>query len=238
MKKLIALVALVLLGVCLIAFQVQAKFESSSNTTIVVLGEAKITTKPNIATICLGVETESENVTQALNENSEKLTKVISAIEGLGISKNNITTTYFRIYPVRDYTTNELKGYRVVNEIKIKIRDLNDIGRIISVAISSGANRVEWIEFGLSKDRIKMLREKAIKIACDDAKAKAETIAESLNLTITGISSIKEQTVYFQPYRVYGSELGPVPAPTTVTPPIKPGEVTISFKIVATFIAR
>jgi len=235
MKKLMVLP--VLLGICLIVLQAQAKFDNPSNTTIIVIGEAKISAKPNLATICLGVETESDNVTQALNENSEKLAKVISAIKGIGISEDNITTTYFRVYPVRDYRTNEFKGYRIVNEIKIRTRDLNRIGEIIGVAISSGANRVEWIEFGLSKDRFEELRIKAIKEACEDAKAKANTIAESLNLTITRILSIKEQSVYLQPYRVYGFVPSAIPTPT-VTPPIKPGEVNVNFKIVATFIAR
>ncbi len=239
MKKLVIIVFLILALGALI-FQTQAKVEVPNNTTIVVTGEAVIDAKPDIATVCLGVETESENVTKALNENSEKLTKVISALEGLGIPEDNITTTYFKIYPVRDYKTNELKEYRVVNEIKVKTSNLDKIGKIISMAISSGANRVEWIEFGLSKDKVKKLRAKVIREACENAKAKASAIAESLNLTIIGILNVKEQSTYFQPYRVYGSELGaiPIPTPAVTSPPIKPGEVTVSFKIVATFIAQ
>lgn len=239
MKKLV-IIAFLILAFGVLILQTQAKVEVPNNTTIVVTGEAMISAKPDIATVCLGVETESENVTKALNENSEKLAKVISALEGLGISEDNITTTYFKIYPVRDYKTNELKGYRVVNEIKVKTSNLDKIGKIISMAISSGANRVEWIEFGLSKDKVKKLRAKVIKDACEDAKAKAEAIAEGLNLTIVGILNVEEQSTYFRSYKVYGSELGAIPIPTqaVATPPIKPGEVTVSFKIVATFIAQ
>lgn len=241
MRRFAALITLILLGICLITIQShlsQAETGNLPNTTITVFGEAKLSAKPNMAVICLGVETESKNVTQALNENSEKLNRIISAIEELGIPEDNITTTYFRVYPVRDYKTNEFKGYRVVNEIKIRTGDLGGIGKIVSVAISSGANRVEWIEFGLGEDKVRELRIKAIREACKDAKTKAETIAESLNLTIVRLLNVKEQSAYFQPYKVYGSELGAVPMPTVAVPPIKPGEVKVSFKIVATFIAQ
>ena len=57
MKKLTVFISLVLLGICLIALQAQAKVENL-NTTIVVFGEAEISAKPNVATICLGVDTE------------------------------------------------------------------------------------------------------------------------------------------------------------------------------------
>ncbi len=55
------------------------------NSTISVSGTGIIEAEPNQAKVCLGVETQSENVTEALEENSLKMQSVIKAMEKLGI---------------------------------------------------------------------------------------------------------------------------------------------------------
>ncbi|MEA2075297.1 MAG: SIMPL domain-containing protein [Euryarchaeota archaeon] len=209
------------------------------NSTISVSGTGIIETEPNQAKVCLGVETQSENVTEALEENSLKMQSVIEAIKALGIPKNSIETTYFSVYPVRDYETRgeEIVGYRVSNEVTVELRDLDKIGGVIEEAMNAGANKVRRIEFGLTEDKENELKNEAIKEACGDARTKADAIASGLGLKIVRVATARESGVYVAPYRAEGFGGGgygmpiPTPAPMAIPPPIEPKEVKVSATI-------
>ncbi len=208
------------------------------NSTISVSGTGIIETEPNQAKVYLGVETQSENVTEALEENSLKMQSVIKAMEKLGIKKNSIETTYFSVYPVRDYETRgeEIVGYRVSNEVTGELCDLDKIGGVIEEAMNAGANKVRRIEFGLTEDKENELKNEAIKEACGDARTKADAIASGLGFKIVRVATARESGVYVAPYRAEGFGGGyglpiPTPAPMAIPPPIEPKEVKVSATI-------
>ena len=208
------------------------------NSTISVSGTGIIKTEPNQAKVYLGVETQSRNVTEALEENSLKMQSIIKAIKKLGISKDSIETTYFSVYPIRDYEKSgeDIIGYRASNEITIELQDLDKIGAVIEEAMNAGANKVRRIEFGLTEDKRRELKNEALKEACKDARTKADAIASGLGLRITRIATAKESGTYVAPYRaeVFGSEYAmPIPttAPKAIPPPIEPKEVKVSATI-------
>jgi uncharacterized protein YggE len=203
---------------------------NTGNCTIAVSGTGIVEAEPNQAKVCLGVETQSENVTEALNENSLKMTDIIAAIEDLGFSKDDIRTSYFSISPVRnatDYT--KIVAYKVYNEVTVEISDLDEIGEVISEAADAGANNVQRIEFGLTEAKEKEQKNEAIKKACADAKSKADTIASSLDLAILGVASVRESSVYAYPYRAEGfNEEVPIPKAGAIALPISPKAVEVS----------
>ncbi|RZN33653.1 MAG: DUF541 domain-containing protein [Methanophagales archaeon ANME-1-THS] len=208
---------------------------SEDTTTISVSGTGIRETTPNQATVHLGVETQSAHVTDALEENSIKMQSVINAMEKLGVPKEEIETSYFSIYPIRDYEKRgeEIIGYQVTNEIIIELRDLDIIGDVIDTAIASGANRVTGVEFELSEAEEQKLRQEALKAACDDARRKADAIASGLGLTIVGVSTVRESSVYIYPYRAGGfDDYAMISAiPISIPPPIEPRDVHVSATI-------
>ncbi len=208
------------------------------NSTISVSGTGIIKTEPNQAKVYLGVETQSRNVTEALEENSLKMQSIIKAIKKLGIQKDSIETTYFSVYPIRDYEKSgeDIIGYRASNEITVELHDLDKIGAVIEEAMNAGANKVRRIEFGLTEDKKREVKNEALKEACKDARTKADAIASGLGLRITRIATAKESGTYVAPYRaeVFGSEYAmPIPtsAPKAIPPPIEPKEVKVSATI-------
>ncbi|HID20645.1 MAG TPA: DUF541 domain-containing protein [Methanophagales archaeon] len=206
---------------------------NTGNSTIAVSGTGTIEAEPNQAKVCLGVETQSENVTDALNENSLKMTDIIAAMEDLGFSKEDVRTSYFSISPVRnetDYT--KVVAYEVYNEVTVEISDLDEIGEVISEAADAGANNVQRIEFGLTEAEEKKQKNEAIKKACADAESKADAIASSLDLVILRVASVRESSVYAYPYRVGGfNEAVPMPEAKAIAPPISPKAVEVSATI-------
>ncbi|MCK4732730.1 MAG: SIMPL domain-containing protein, partial [Methanophagales archaeon] len=73
------------------------------NCTISISGRGIVSAEPNQVEIRLGVETEDKNVTKALEANSFRMNSTIEALKTLGISEDEIETTRFNIYPIKDY---------------------------------------------------------------------------------------------------------------------------------------
>ena len=208
---------------------------NTGNCTIAVSGTGTIEAEPNQAKVSLGVETQSKNVTDALNNNSLKMTNIIAAMEDLGISEDSIETTYFTISRVRDYERkdNETVEYRVYNEITVKLSDVDKIPEVIGEAADAGANNVQRIEFGLTEDKERDLTKEAIKEACADADSKANVIASSLGLENLKVASVRESGVYVVvPYRGGGIESSiPIPKSAALAPPTRPKAQEVSATI-------
>jgi uncharacterized protein YggE len=206
--------------------------DSTGNCTIAVSGTGTIEAEPNQAKVYLGVETQSENVTDALNNNSLKMKNIIAAMENLGISLDSIETSYFTISPVRDYETkeNEVVAYRVYNQITVTLSDLEKIEKVIEKATNAGANNVKPIEFGLTEPKEKELKNEALKEACEDADSKADAIASSFGLVNLRVASVKEIGVSAYPYRAGGFDEA-VPMAKSIAPPIIPKAVEVKANL-------
>ncbi len=201
-------------------------------------GRGIVSAEPNQVEIRLGVETEDKNVTKALEANSLGMNSTIEALKTLGISEDEIETSRFNIYPIRDYerTPVEIVGYRVTNEIAVKTGDLDKTGDIIRAAIDAGATKVRGIEFGLNETREKESKYAAMEEACEDAKGKAEAIARGFGLNIIRVVEIRESGVYVIPCRTGGEyDEYAMSMPATIPPPIEPGEIEVSATLSVTY---
>ncbi|WP_060681048.1 SIMPL domain-containing protein [Virgibacillus halodenitrificans] len=69
----------------------------SMNRTIVVTGNGEVVVEPNIAVVQLSVITESESLSQAQQQNSEIMTKVIQALDEAGIPSEQIQTISYTV---------------------------------------------------------------------------------------------------------------------------------------------
>ncbi len=245
MKKIWAISMIAILALCLASLsgldtisEVRA-VNGDGNSTIAVSGTGLIEVEPNQAHVYLGVETQSVNVPEALEQNSVKMESVIDALENRGVPKESIETTYFGIYPVKDYEKlgEGIVGYRVTNEILVELSDLDTVGNVIDTAITAGANRVTNVEFGLTETKEQELRQEALREACKDARTKADAIAGGLGLKIVGISTVQEGGVYTYPYRAGGFEEAAMyaGAPMAVPTPIEPKDVTVSATITVVY---
>jgi uncharacterized protein YggE len=207
----------------------------AGNSTISVSGTGVLEAEPDQVTVYLGVETQSRNVTDAVEQNSMKMDAVITALHGLGVPKERIETSYFSMYPLKDYERpgDEFIGYQVTNEIVVELHDLARVGETIDAAILAGANRVTQIEFGLTDEREQTLRHDALSEACVDARQKADAIAGATGLKILGVSTVREGSVYVYPYRGSGFKeysmvsSEPMPVPT----PIEPKDVVVTATV-------
>ncbi|MCL2177004.1 MAG: SIMPL domain-containing protein [Firmicutes bacterium] len=158
---------------------------------ITVTGVGSISVKPDVATISLSVETESKSIEVAQTENSEIAQRLVEVLKGQGISESDITTSWFNIFPLHDYNFGRrVLGYRVSNQLNVRVRDISAVGKVIDLATKAGANIVSGIQFGL-EDNSPAYNE-ALTRAVYSAKQKATLLSKAAGLGELEIVAIKE----------------------------------------------
>jgi uncharacterized protein YggE len=77
---------------------------------------------------------------------------------------------------------------------------MSKVGTIVDIAVKNGANQLNNINFGLSEEKEQEFKQQALAEASKNAKAKAETIAQSLDVKLGKIKSVSESNFGYMPY--------------------------------------
>ncbi len=144
---------------------------------------------PNMAKITLSVETSDKDITKVSEANKQAANNSIQAVKKLLDTANGETvkTLAFNVNPEYRYKDGQriFVQYTARNSYEVKIKDITKLGKIISAALSNGANVVSNLSYALDADEEAC--NKLIKTASGYAKAKAENAASALGTSITGI---------------------------------------------------
>lgn len=162
--------------------------------TITVVGEGKVSIKPDTALANIGVEVIKPTVKEASAENKTAIASVLEALMAQGVAEKDIQTSGFSIYAERynqeGSDPSEQIRYHVSNNVAVVIRDLDKVGDTLDAAIEAGANNIYGVTFSVS-DPTKLESETRAK-AIDDAKAKAADLAKLTGVTVGDVVSISE----------------------------------------------
>jgi uncharacterized protein YggE len=205
--------------------------EHAQERTIRVTGFGVASSTSDTAYITLAVETIAETAHEAQTLNADKMSRVISALKDKGIAEDDMETTGYYLNPNYDYESKppRIVGYTCRNELRVTV-EIKRAGMIIDTAVEAGANQIAYIEFTLSPRLREELAGKALESAARDAEAKAQKIAETLNLKLKGPTQIEFQSsTPTRPYEVYTFKTGEAGTPIT------PGEIQVTATITVTF---
>lgn len=213
--------------------------EEADQKTISLTGAGTASATADEATIRMGVEVTKDSAAEAIAANAESMAEVIDALMELGISEEDIQTTSYNVYPQYDWTEDGrvLLGYTVSNMVQVTVKDLDVVGEVIDAAGDAGANRMDGISFGLSDAKMQELKDGAYILALGDATDKADLIAETLGLTISGVQSVTESS--YAPARTYveAEEAGADMAMSLRAPtPIISGELSVTVRVHIVFL--
>jgi hypothetical protein len=167
---------------------------ADQRNTITVNGMGQVTGIPDIASITIGTTVDRKTVGEAQKENTRIMNDVITAIAGFGVEKKDIKTANYDISPRYDYVdgTSSIGGYVVSQSVMVKLRDLTKIGDIVAAVGDKGANQVGGITFTI--DQRDALENEARTKAFDEAKAKAQLLADAAGVKLRRIVSFSEST--------------------------------------------
>ncbi|CAM5195477.1 SIMPL domain-containing protein OS=Ureibacillus acetophenoni OX=614649 GN=SAMN05877842_102300 PE=4 SV=1 [Ureibacillus acetophenoni] len=199
---------------------------------ITVNGNGEISVAPNYAEIRIEVVKQSKDLGEAQSQNAQVMNQVISALLSLGISRDDIQTSAFNIFPQYDYIEGRqvFRGYEVSNSLTVKIRDISKVGLVIDTAVKNGANRISSLEFKLEQEN--KYYQQALQLALYNAVEKARVIAETLRLPIHPLPiEIVEESVESPPimYRAVAM------SQESFQTPIEQGTISINAKVLVKF---
>ena len=231
-KKTIFIIGTLLVGAVLLSACGLMEAQGVSPTSeryIRVSGSGEVAVVPDIAYINIGVHSEAEDVSSALEANNTQATKLTEALQAEGIEAKDIQTTNFNVYPQTRYDNMGQPvgtSYVVDNTVYITVRDLTKLGKLLDSAISAGANNIYGISFDIA-DKETVLAQ-ACELAIKDAEAKAKSVATVAGVTLGQILSIDVSTpTYTQPYYGYGMGGGAEGLKTSV--PVSAGQIVVTY---------
>ncbi|WP_085524421.1 SIMPL domain-containing protein [Tuberibacillus sp. Marseille-P3662] len=206
-------------------------YRQDASRIMTVNGDASFSVEPDTVSIQLEVVTKSERLNQAQQENTHIMNQVIEALVQEGISRENIKTSAYNINPSYDYVDGKqvFRGYQVTNIITLKMKNIDQAGRMIDLAVKNGVNRVSNIQFTIENQQ--QYYQRALNNALKNAFAKAQTIAETLNVNFDSIPlKIIEETIETpQTFQTFAA------MEDSMSTPIEPGQIIIRAKVEAQF---
>ncbi|MBM7581705.1 uncharacterized protein YggE [Caldicoprobacter guelmensis] len=199
---------------------------------ITVSGTDKVSVKPDVAYINVGVETFMKDPKAAQQENAKIMEKIINKLKAMGVEEKDIQTSNYHVYPQYNYVGNKnvLEGYRVNNTVRVTVRDVQKVGDILSNVHEEGANYSYGVYFGIL-DQEAAYRD-ALKKAIDQAKARAELIAQQSGAKLKKLVAVYEGSASVQPYyRDYVRMEGIEKAGADWSVPISEGEIEVAATV-------
>lgn len=157
-------------------------------------GYAERKVQPNLAFVFFAVVTRASQAEKARADNASKVAALLAKIHELRLGDENLQTMDYRLGEVLSYKdgTSKIDGYEAVNNMKISLRDIKLVGKVIDQVISSGATKIEKIEFDVA-EREEIYRE-LLEQATTIAKEKATRIADASSLGKVTVLEAKEET--------------------------------------------
>lgn len=167
--------------------------QTTKTSMFQVTGEGKTTAVPDTAMISVGVTQKSQTVQDAQVKTNRLANKIIEDIKKLGIEEKNIKTVNYSVNPDYDYLRGQrITGYTVSQNLEIKVKPIEKVNKVIDTATLDGANLVQGATFIFSDEMQKNLEDAARKQAVNNAKAKAESLANVAGIRLGRIIDVSE----------------------------------------------
>lgn len=208
-------------------------------STLTVGGHGEVSVAPDRALLRLGAVAQAAKASEAQSQVNQVVQNIIKDIKSLGVADKNIATIDLSIHPVygnqlpepREQTTQPvIRGYRASNIIRVQIEKLESLGGVIDAGLNAGANRIERLSFDLKNDGES--RAQALRLATEEADAKANAIARAMGVEIVGIKQISEAGISFVRPQM---DSGPVFSARAAATPVQAGQVRVETSLTVSY---
>lgn len=202
-------------------------------TGISVTGQGKVSGKPDVAKLTLGVKAEADTVQKARDQAAVSLDGIVKSLKNNGVADKDIQTQQLSIQPQYDYNngSQKLRGFQVTNILNVTLRDINKTSQVVDDAVRAGGNETTIDGLAFTIDNPEDLKKQAREKAVADAKSKAETLAQVAGVSLGAAMNISENS-YAPVYYETRSAQGAIAASDSGGPtPIQPGELDITVEV-------
>lgn len=204
--------------------------------TISVSGEGTVTVQPDVAYVTFGVRTRGATASEAQSANAKAFESIEKTLKDkFQIASKDLKTNGFYVQPEYDYSEKEAKlvGYTATHTMVVTYRDLDRLGELLDAVSKAGANVVNGIHFDTEKaDEYEL---EAIEKAMENAKRKAEKIAQTAGRSVKGVLHVQHGSTSQPPipYPIVRAEMAA--ADSAANTSVQPGELNITATVHVTY---
>ncbi|MDB5194745.1 MAG: hypothetical protein JWN50_759 [Parcubacteria group bacterium] len=215
--------------------------------TITVSGSGDATSTPDIAAFNFSVSADAKAVIDAQTTVTQKTNDILAGLKTLGIEDKDIQTSDYNVYPKYTYQpsicpANSIcqpgkqvaDGYTVSETISVKVRKTADAGTALALAGEKGATNISSLSLALDDPQAPM-NEARLK-AIDNAKAKADSLAERLGVRLGRVVSFDDGAAQ-GPQPIYAA-YDKVASQSAGAPPVAVGTNKVSATVNVTYEIR
>lgn len=170
-----------------------AAWAEDRSREIFVSGNGVARAAPDMAIIRIGVSREARTASQAMTEASAAAAAVLDNIKANGVEDRDVQTAAINLSPVWDHSNNrrpQVRGYVASNDLSVRVRELDNLGRLLDALVADGANTMNGLRFAIAETD--GLETAARADAVKDARSKAETLAAAAGVTLGPVQEIRE----------------------------------------------
>lgn len=226
----------------------------SATNTISVSGDGEVFAAPDIANISFTVREEAKKVSDAQDKVTAKVKTALASVRKLGVADKDIKTQNYSSYPKYEWQEATVScmglncppprpgkqvivGYEVSQSVTVKVRNLESVNALVDALGAAGVTDMQGPNFAIDKEDD--LKAEARKQAIDKARAKAETLARDLGVSLVRVVSFSEggdYPIYARTMMITaGAEKADSSAPM---PELPQGEEKITSSVTVTYEIR
>ena len=165
--------------------------EPQLERSIEVTAAGEATSAPDRATLRVAVTASGSDTESVRDELDADDGALRSALADWGLDDEAIRTEEYDVresYETRD-DPNRTR-YEGVHRYAIELDDVDAVGEVIDVAVDAGADEVQRVQFGLSEETERAVREAALETAMANADEDAAVLANASGLEVVGVYEV------------------------------------------------
>jgi len=168
---------------------------AEDDRSISVTGVAERRVAPDMATLTMAVVSDALEPADARGDADAIVARVLEALRSRGIADGDIDSSSLQVSPQyrwrEERRERQLTGYQVKRNLTVRLTDLDRLGELLVALSEAGVNQIQPPTLGLL-DREAMYRE-VLAAAAMNARERAEVLAETLDVELDGVLSVRTQ---------------------------------------------
>lgn len=210
----------------------QKKMAAADRPRVSVTGTGCVRRAADIAQATLVVDATRDSAAEARSVAATAAQGVLDALARVGIAVGDVRTAGIDVSPNWEHEDNRpvRRGFTVTNRIAATIRDLEQVGTVLDAALESGATGLDGVTFQLAETG--PAETEARRLAVDDARARANTIAAAAGMTLGTLVGIAEGGAPV-PLAHREMRMAAMAADSYAPTPVLPGSIEVTVSVTA-----
>lgn len=202
-----------------------------------VQGEAKVEVVPDQLAVQFSVTQTAGEVTDATGSVNRRTAAALQAARDAGVLDEDLRALAVSVQPQWDWRAGEqtFRGHQAMRVVRMMVRDIDAWPALLNALVEAGVDRVDSVEPSHSNQQ--MIARQALRTAVEDARARADVLADAAGSEIADVYSMAETG---RNYTVAERSEVRMQAMASSAPEdaFEPGMITLTTNVQATFRLR